>query len=195
MAIMCPDAQATKHSIVKNLIEAIGDDPERDGVLETPDRVVRSWKEIFSGYDQDPKEILAKRFQDVDNYDQMIVLDGIEFVSHCEHHLLTFSGTATVAYLPSSTQGVVGLSKLARLVHCFANRLQIQERMTQQIGKALVEELDPLGVGVIVRGSHNCMKIRGVKSHNSNMTTSFLSGVFKEDPSVRKEFLELWKKH
>ena len=192
---MCPDAQIDRHTIVRELIRAIGDDPDRDGVLETPDRVVRSWKEIFSGYDQDPAMILSKRFQDVDNYDQMIVLDGIDFVSHCEHHLLPFYGTVTVAYLPSRAQGVVGLSKLARLVECFANRLQIQERMTQQIGKALQKELDPLGAGVIVNGTHNCMKIRGVRSHNSTMTTSFLSGAFKEDPIVRKEFLELWKKH
>ena len=192
---MCPDAQASKHRIIKDLIEAIGDDPERDGVIETPKRVVKSWKEIFSGYDQNPKTILSKTFQDVDNYDQMIVLDGIDFLSHCEHHLLPFYGTATVAYLPSRTQGVVGISKLARLVHCFANRLQIQERLTQQIGKALIEHLQPLGVGVVIRATHNCMKIRGVKSQNSKMTTSFLSGEFRN--SDVKE--ELWnianKKH
>ena len=192
---MCPNAQITKHRIVRELIKAIGDDPDRDGVLETPQRVVKSWKEIFSGYDQDPKAILSKTFQDVDNYDQMIVLDGIDFLSHCEHHLLPFYGTATVAYLPSRTQGVVGISKLARLVHCFANRLQIQERLTQQIGKALIEHLEPLGVGVVIRATHNCMKIRGVKCQNSKMTTSFLSGEFRN--SDVKE--ELWnianKKH
>tara|TARA_R100001463_G_scaffold135780_1_gene199652 strand:- start:346 stop:921 length:576 start_codon:yes stop_codon:yes gene_type:complete len=188
---MCPTTQTDKHTIIKNLIKAVGDDPERSGVIETPQRVVKSWKEIFSGYDQDPKDILAKRFTDVNDYDQMIVLDGIDFMSHCEHHMLPFYGKAKVAYLPSRTQGVVGISKLARLVNCFANRLQIQERMTQQIGQALIDHLDPIGVGVVIKGVHNCMRIRGVKSHNSNMTTSFLSGAFKEDPTVRHEFLSL----
>ena len=191
---MCPDTQTDKHSLVRYLIRAMGDDPDRDGLLETPARVVKSWKEIFSGYDQDPEMILSKRFQDIDNYDQMIVLDDIDFVSHCEHHLLPFYGTATVAYLPSRTQGVVGISKLARLVHCFANRLQIQERLTQQIGKALERHVDPIGVGVVITATHNCMKVRGVRCHNSKMTTSFLSGKFIEDSDVRKEFLEIWKK-
>jgi len=174
--------------LVKETLRAIGEDPEREGLLETPYRVVKSWTELFSGYKEDPKKILETSFSDVDNYNQIVLLKDIEFFSFCEHHMLPFLGKAHVAYIPQGN--VVGLSKLARLVDCFARRLQIQERLTKQIADAIVEELNPLGVAVVVEAKHYCMHIRGVKKYNSMMVTSSVHGAF-ENESTREEFLKL----
>lgn len=173
---------------VKLIIEKIGDDPTREGLLETPDRVVRSWETLYSGYKQDPKEILQKSFMS-DGYDEMIILKNIDFFSTCEHHILPFYGKAKVGYLPKSGGRVVGISKLARLVECFARRLQIQERMTQQIAETILSCLDCAGVGVILEAQHLCMVARGVQKPNSIMTTSCLLGTFRDEPETRHEFL------
>ena len=176
---------------VVRLLEYIGEDPTRDGLLDTPKRVLKSWRELTEGYSQDPKDILARTF-DVP-YDEMVLLRNIRFHSVCEHHMLPFTGTADVAYIPDPNGGkVVGLSKLARLVECFARRLQVQERMTQQIASAIDTHLAPLGVGVVLRAKHSCMGCRGVRKEGSEMITSSLLGVFRK-PEVRAEFLGLTK--
>ena len=177
--------------IVTDILKFIGENPGRSGLADTPARVTKSWGELFDGYGQNPEEILSRRF-DGEDYDSMILLDNIEFHSFCEHHLLPFIGRATVGYIPSRHGGVVGISKLARLVHCYAHRLQIQEKMTHDIAGAINEALSPLGVGVIITAQHFCMKLRGVKEQNSKMTTSTLLGVFREQ-SVKEEFLRLTK--
>jgi len=168
------------------LCATIGDDPEREGLRGTPSRVEKSWDELYRGYKQDPGEILSRRFKN-DGYDNMVVLRDVQFFSTCEHHLLPFHGAAHVAYLPGDE--VVGLSKLARLVDCYSRRLQIQERMTTQIGKALEELLKVRGCGVIVEAQHLCMVSRGVQKQEAVMTTCFLGGAFK-DAAVRAEFFE-----
>lgn len=172
---------------VKNILTAIGEDVEREGLKDTPSRVVKSWSELYRGYALDPASILKTTF-DGDGYDQMIVLKNIELFSTCEHHMLPFIGHAHIAYLP--TKRVVGLSKLARLVECFARRLQIQERLTRQIAEAMMKHLEPKGVGVVIEAKHFCMLARGVNKQNSVMTTSSLDGVFRDD-TVRKEFFSL----
>jgi len=159
------------------------------GTARTPERWVAALLELTEGYQHDPAEILATRF-DGEGYDQVVVLSGISYVSLCEHHLLPFTGTASVAYLPSEGQ-VVGLSKLARLVECFARRLQVQERMTQQIGEALVEHLKPRGVAVVVHGQHSCMAARGIKKPGSVMTTYYTWGAFRDKPEARAEVLAM----
>jgi GTP cyclohydrolase I len=176
--------------LIRDFITAIGDDPEREGVLETPDRVVRSWKELYGGYQMDPAKILSKTF-DPEGCDQMVVCKGIEFYSTCEHHLLPIIGTAHVGYLPKDR--VVGLSKMARLVDCFARRLQIQERLTSQVAHALYHQLDALGVGVVVEAKHFCMCARGVNKQGSLMTTSAMLGVFRDNAPARSEFMRLIK--
>lgn len=175
---------------VKKIIAAIGDDPEREGVLDTPSRVVKSWKELYSGYGQDYKEILSRDF-DGSGYDEMVILRDIELHSTCEHHMLPFYGKVHIAYIPK--QRVVGLSKLARLADCFSKRLQIQEKLTRQIAEAIQECLDPIGVGVVIEAKHFCMLSRGVGKQNSVMTTSALLGRFKES-DVRSEFFNLISK-
>lgn len=180
------DEQVYFQNIVENLIRGIGDDPMRDGLLDTPSRVVRSWSELYAGYSMDPAKILARTF-DRGTYDQMIVLRDIDFFSACEHHLLPFSGVAHVSYIPG--ERVVGLSKLARLVECFARRLQIQERMTEQIADALEKHINPRGVAVVVEGRHSCMLARGVNKKQGVMTTSSLRGLFKTEPKCRAEFM------
>ena len=177
--------------LVTSILKFIGENPARPGLTDTPERVVKSWDELFDGYRQSPEDILSRRF-DGENYDSMILLNNIEFHSFCEHHLLPFIGRATVGYIPSRHGGVVGISKLARLVRCFAHRLQIQEKMTHDIASAINEALSPLGVGVIITAQHFCMKLRGIKEQNSKMTTSTLLGVFREQ-SVKEEFLRLAK--
>lgn len=172
---------------IEEIILKIGDDPAREGLLDTPNRVIKSWQELFSGYMKEPGEILARDF-DGYGYDQMVILRDIEIYSTCEHHMLPFFGRAHVAYLPSDR--VVGLSKLARLVDCFSRRLQIQEKLTMQIANAIEEHLNPLGVGVIIEAKHMCMIARGIGKQNSVMTTSCLLGKFRE-PAVRSEFLTL----
>ena len=174
---------------VKTLIRWAGDNPEREGLKETPKRVVKSYKDFFSGYDLDPREILSKKFKEVEGYDEIIILKNIRLESHCEHHMVPFIGTAHVGYLPKNK--VVGLSKLARLVEAFAKRLQIQEKLTAQIANAIDEILQPKGVGVIIEASHLCVTTRGICKHNSSMVTSRMLGSFRNDQATRKEFLEL----
>jgi GTP cyclohydrolase I len=184
------DTMGGREQAVVSLLRSIGEDPNRDGLKDTPKRVARMYDELFQGYSQDPKNLLSTTFECSD-YDEMIILKDINFTSWCEHHMQMFSGHAHVAYIPSDR--VVGLSKLARLVECFAHRLQIQERMTVQIGKTIEEVLKPKGVGVVVKASHMCMKCRGVKNQDSEMITSYLGGDFRTDPRTRDEFMALLK--
>ncbi len=174
---------------VKTLIRWAGDNPEREGLKETPKRVIRSYKDFFSGYNSDPREILSKKFKEVDGYDEIIILKDIRLESHCEHHMVPFVGTAHVGYLPKNK--VVGLSKLARLVEAFAKRLQIQEKLTAQIANAIDEVLQPWGVGVIIEASHLCVATRGIHKPDSKMVTSRMLGSFRSDQATRKEFLDL----
>ena len=174
---------------VRTLIRWAGDDPDREGLLETPDRVVRSYDEFFSGYQQDPAEILAKTFSEVDGYDEMIVMNDIRFESHCEHHMVPIIGKAHIGYLPDKR--VVGISKLARLVDVYARRLQIQEKMTVQIADTLQEVLHPKGVGVVVEAAHQCMTTRGVHKPGAALVTSRMLGAFRTDVSTRREFLAI----
>lgn len=172
---------------VRDLLRMMGEDPDREGLRDTPKRVVSALREMTVGYEQDPADILATVFHE--DYDQMVVLKDIEFVSMCEHHLQPFRGTAAVAYLPKGK--VVGLSKLARLVEAYARRLQVQERMTEQIKDAIVQHLDPLGVGVYVVAHHSCMGNRGVRKHGAQMVTQALFGEMLDDGHARKEFMQL----
>ena len=174
---------------VKTLIRWAGDNPEREGLKETPKRVIKSYKDFFSGYNSDPREILSKKFKEVQGYDEIIILKNIRLESHCEHHMVPFIGTAHVGYLPRNK--VVGLSKLARLVEAFAKRLQIQEKLTAQIANAIDEVLQPRGVGVIIEASHLCVGTRGIHKPDAKMVTSRMLGTFRSDQATRKEFLEL----
>jgi GTP cyclohydrolase I len=181
--------RAEAEAAVRVLLRWAGDDPEREGLIDTPSRVVRSYEEFFVGYSVDPREILARTFSEVDGYDEMIVLKDIRFESYCEHHIVPIIGRAHVAYLPEHR--VVGISKLARLVDAFAKRLQIQEKMTVQIADTLNEVLQPKGVGVILEASHQCMSTRGVHKAGVEMVTSRMLGTFRTDPSTRREFLAI----
>lgn len=172
---------------VVRLLEFMGEDPTRDGLRDTPGRVLRAFTEMTAGMNEDPSVLLAKTFEDT--CDEMVVVRGIEFVSTCEHHLMPFTGTATVAYVPAGR--VVGLSKLARLVECYARRLQVQERMTNQIVQAMDEHLQPLGAAAIVTARHSCMGCRGVRKPGAEMVTSALSGVMRTKPEARAELLAL----
>ena len=178
------DAEAA----VRTLIEWAGDDPDREGLLDTPGRVVRAYEELFSGYESDPREYLERTFEEVAGYDELVVLRDIRVVSFCEHHMLPFLGKAHVGYLPSDR--VVGISKLARVVHGFARRLQIQEKLTSEIAGAIHDILQPKGVGVVIVSEHSCMTMRGVNTPGSRLTTSSLTGVIRDDPRTRQEFLE-----
>jgi len=175
--------------LITKIITHIGDDPSREGLVDTPDRVIRSWRDLYAGYSQNPEKILGTMF-DKDGYSQMIILKDIEFYSTCEHHMLPFFGKAHVAYIPDKQ--VVGISKLARLVECFARRLQIQERMTKQIADAITDNIKPLGVAVILEAQHFCMTSRGIQKQNASMVTSELQGVMRNH-EVRLEFLDLIK--
>ncbi len=166
------------------LLRYVGEDPDRDGLRHTPARVAKAWREMTAGYADDPAEILSRTFDEAS--DEMIVLRGIAFHSTCEHHLLPFFGEATVGYLPGK---VVGISKLARLVECFARRLQIQERMTRQIAEAVEEHLGARGTGVIIRAHHLCMGCRGVRQQDTEMVTSAMLGILRSDATLRSEFL------
>jgi GTP cyclohydrolase I len=174
---------------VRTLIRWAGDDPDREGLLGTPDRVVRSYEEFFAGYETDPVEMLKRTFEETDGYDEMVVLKDIRFESHCEHHMVPIIGKAHIAYLPRTR--VVGISKLARVLEVFAKRLQIQEKMTAQIANTLQEVLDPLGVAVVVEAQHQCMTTRGVYKPGVSMVTSRMLGVFRDDPTTRREFMSL----
>lgn len=174
---------------VRTLLRWAGDDPAREGLLETPARVVKAYEEFFQGYRQDPAELLAKTFEEVNGYDEMVLVKGIPFESYCEHHLVPIIGVAHVGYLPTSR--VVGLSKLARVVDCFAKRLQIQENMTVEIADAIERALSPKGVAVIIDAEHQCMSTRGVHKHGTSTTTSCMRGAFRNDPAARAEFMTL----
>jgi GTP cyclohydrolase IA len=176
-------------SAVRTLLRWAGDDPAREGLLDTPARVVKAYEEFFAGYQLEPREILARTFGEVDGYDEMIILKDIRFESYCEHHMVPIIGRAHVAYLPN--ERVVGISKLARLVDAFAKRLQIQEKMTVQIADTLMEVLQPKGVGVILEAAHQCISTRGVHKPGVGMVTSRMLGTFRTDASTRREFLSL----
>jgi GTP cyclohydrolase I len=174
---------------VRTLIRWAGDDPDREGLLDTPGRVVRSYRELFAGYDTDPHGYLERTFDEVGGYDELVVLKDIRFVSFCEHHMLPVIGKAHVGYLPNNR--VVGISKLARVVNGYARRLQIQEKMTAEIARAIQDILAPKGVGVVIEASHSCMTLRGVNSPGASLTTSHLIGEVRDDPRTRQEFLRL----
>jgi GTP cyclohydrolase I len=178
-------------SAVRTLIKWAGDDPAREGLLATPGRVVRSYAEFFAGYAQNPEEFLARTFDEVERYDEMIVLRNIPMNSHCEHHMVPFVGVAHIGYLPD--RRVVGISKLARVLDVFAKRLQIQEKLTRQVAEAIQSVLMPRGVGVVIEATHECMTSRGVQKHGVSMVTSCLLGSFRDDPSTRREFLGMIK--
>ncbi len=176
---------------VRTLLRYAGEDPSREGLLDTPKRVVKAYGEFFAGYEKNPADILSTTFEEVAGYDEMIVLRDIEFSSHCEHHMVPFTGKVHIAYIPKKK--VVGLSKLARLVDMYAKRLQIQEKLTAQIANSLNEVLQPKGVAVVVEATHMCMTMRGVQKNNAIMQTSQLTGLFKSDPRTRGEFFSLLK--
>ena len=182
-------SEAEAQAAVRTLIRWAGDNPEREGLRDTPARVARSYRELFAGYEADPRDYLERTFEEVGGYDELVVLKDIPFVSFCEHHMLPVTGRAHVGYLPNDR--VVGISKLARVVNGFARRLQIQEKMTADIARAIQEVLKPKGVGVIVEGTHSCMTLRGVNSPGSLLTTSHLIGVVRDDARTRQEFLRL----
>jgi GTP cyclohydrolase I len=177
------DAEAA----VKTLIEWAGDDPEREGLLDTPARVAKAYKDWFSGYNEEPDEFMLRTFKEVEDYDEMVTLRGIEFTSHCEHHIAMITGKAYVAYLPNNK--VVGISKLARVVDAYARRFQVQEKMTSQIAKCINNSLQPKGVGVVVVAKHACMTTRGVNNKSVDMVTSMMLGDFRNSEATRMEFL------
>ncbi len=179
--------QARIRTAVREILRAVGEDPDREGLRETPERVARMYAEMFSGLGQDPKELLKKTF--IQKYDEMVVVRDIGFESMCEHHLLPFFGKAHVAYLPNGK--IVGLSKLARVVEVLARRPQIQERMTEELADLLMQELQARGVGVILEASHTCMTIRGVRKASSICTTSAMRGAFSTKESTRSELMAL----
>lgn len=173
----------------RTIIRWAGDDPDRDGLHETPSRMARAYQEHFRGYTENPVEILQKTFSETEGYDEMIVLRGVRFESHCEHHLAPIIGRAWVAYVPRGR--VVGISKLARVVDAYAKRLQIQEKMTAQIANTLHDVLDPQGVGVIIKAEHHCMTTRGVHKPGTDLVTSRMLGCFRDNPMTRQELLSL----
>jgi GTP cyclohydrolase I len=181
--------QAEAEAAVRTLIQWAGDNPDREGLVDTPRRVTRAYKELFSGYEADPRAYLERTFEEVGGYDELVILKDIRVVSFCEHHMLPFLGKAHVGYLPRNR--VVGISKLARVVNGFARRLQIQEKLTAEVAEAIQDILDPMGVGVVVVSEHSCMTMRGVNTPGSRLTTSHLLGVVRDDPRTRQEFFEL----
>ena len=182
-------SQDEAEAAVRTLLRWAGDDPEREGLLDTPARVARSYRELFAGYDTDPRAYLERTFEEVGGYDELVILRDIRFVSFCEHHMLPVTGKAHVGYLPDKR--VVGISKLARVVNGYGRRLQIQEKMTSEIANAIQEVLQPKGVGVVIEAEHSCMTLRGVNAPNSSLTTSCLLGHVRNDPRTRDEFLRL----
>ena len=172
---------------VRTLLRWAGDDPDREGLQGTPDRVARAYEEFFAGYDADPIDMLSRTFEETDGYDEMVLLRDIDFQSHCEHHMVPIIGVAHVAYIPKSR--VVGISKLARIVEAFAKRLQIQERFTMQIANSINDVLQPIGVGVVIEAQHQCMTTRGVNKPGVAMVTSCMLGTFRKDSATRSEFL------
>jgi GTP cyclohydrolase I len=181
-----PD-RAEVEAAVRTLIRWSGDDPDREGLIGTPDRVARAYEEWFAGYNDDPDELLQRTFEEVAGYDEMVLMRNIQFVSHCEHHMAPIIGRVHIGYLP--TNRVVGISKLARLVQSYAKRLQIQERMTAEIANTVDRVLAPQGVAVVVEGTHGCMTSRGVHQAQATLVTSRMLGVFRDRPETRQEFL------
>lgn len=173
----------------RTILRWTGDDPDRDGLRETPARVTRAYEEYFSGYGEDPEAILSKTFSETEGYDEMIALRGIRFVSHCEHHIAPIVGRAWIAYIPNGR--VVGISKLARIVDIYAKRLQIQEKMTAQIANAIEKVLQPQGVGVVLKAEHHCMTARGIMKPGTDLVTSRMLGVFRDSPITRQEFMSI----
>lgn len=182
-------SRAEAEAAVRTLIEWAGDDPDREGLQGTPDRVVRSYEEFFAGYGQDPVALLAKTFEETGDYDEMIVLRDIRLESYCEHHIVPILGKVHIGYLPEGR--VVGISKLARLVDVFAKRMQIQEALTAQIADTLHEVLKPRGVGVVIEAAHQCMTTRGIRKPGVSMVSSRMLGAFRDDASTRREFLSM----
>lgn len=182
-------SRAEAEDAVRLLLRWTGDDPTREGLRDTPARVVRAYEEFFAGYGTDPEDILKTTFDEVDGYDEMVVLRDIRFESHCEHHMVPIIGTAQIGYLPHKR--VVGISKLARVVELYSKRLQIQERMTAQIADAIDRVLQPQGVAVVVNSEHHCMTTRGVHKPGASMVTSRMLGAFKQDKQLRREFLSM----
>lgn len=174
---------------VRTLIRWAGDDPDREGLLDTPKRVARAWKEYCQGYAEDPAHHLSRTFEEVGGYDEIVVLRDIPFQSHCEHHMAPIIGKAHIAYLPRNR--VVGISKLARVLHGYARRLQIQERLTAEVADCICTHLEPRGVAVVIEASHACMTARGVRTPGVTMTTSRMMGIFRSDERSRKEVLSL----
>lgn len=174
---------------IRTLLRWAGDDPMREGLLDTPKRVARAWKEYCQGYGEDPAHHLSRTFEEVGGYDEIVLLRDIPFQSHCEHHMAPIIGKAHIAYLPRDH--VVGISKLARVLHGYARRLQVQERLTAQVADCIWERLAPRGVAVVIEASHACMTARGVRTPGVTMTTSRMMGVFREDDRSRKEVLSL----
>ena len=177
------------HEAVRTLIRWAGDDPEREGLVDTPSRVARAYEEFFAGYLEDPAELLERTFEEAEGYDEMVTLRDIRMESHCEHHMVPIIGKAHIAYLPNKR--VVGISKLARVMEVFAKRLQIQEKLTAQIATTLMEVLEPHGVAVVIEAAHECMTTRGVRKPGVTMVTSHMLGVFRDDSDTRREFLGL----
>jgi GTP cyclohydrolase I len=180
-------SRAEAERAVRTLLQWAGDDPGREGLLDTPKRVARAFEEWFAGYDMDPEAYLERTFEEVEGYDEMVTLRDITFESHCEHHLAPIIGRAHVAYLPKNR--VVGISKLARVVEAYAKRLQVQEKMTAQIADCIQRILEPAGVAVVIEASHQCMTTRGVHKTGVSMVTSRMTGAFRDDASTRREFL------
>jgi len=174
---------------IKTLIRWAGDDPEREGLLDTPKRVARAWKEYCKGYNEDPAGHLSRVFEEVGGYDEIVLLKDIPFQSHCEHHMAPIIGKAAIAYLP--TDKVVGISKLARVLHAYAHRLQVQERLTAEVANCIERHLHPRGVAVVIEASHSCMTARGVRTPGVGMVTSRVTGVFRSDHRSREEVLKL----
>ena len=181
-------AESSIEKSIDDILRLIGEDPEREGLLKTPERVARSLQYLTKGYSEDPKTVINGAMF-IEDYSEMIVLKDLDFFSMCEHHILPFFGTAHVAYIPK--HHIVGISKLARLVEVYARRLQVQERLTTQIANMLMDELDPLGVGVVLRAEHLCMRMRGVEKQNSVVLTSAMLGVFRTHQETRQEFMTL----
>jgi GTP cyclohydrolase I len=185
--------QSEAEAAVRVLIQWAGDDPDREGLAETPARVARSYRELFAGYETDPRDYMERTFEEVGGYDELVVLRDIPVVSFCEHHMLPVLGRAHVGYLP--TNRVVGISKLARVVQAYARRLQIQEKLTADIAGAIDGVLKPKGVGVVIEAQHSCMTLRGVNTPGASLTTSHLTGVIRDDARTRQEFLRLARGH
>ncbi len=184
-----PPSRAEAEAAVRTLLRWAGDDPDREGLLDTPSRVVKSYEEFFAGYRQDPKTLLQRTFEETDGYDELIVLRDIRFESHCEHHMVPIIGVAHIGYLPQNR--VIGISKLARVIEAFAKRLQIQEKLTAQIANIIDEVLKPRGVAVIVEARHQCMTTRGVHKPDATLVTSRMLGELRENASTRREFMAI----